>query len=332
MTRCLVSAIVLALIAAHVAAAEEDLAAQIKAAQKERVKVLTELAEIRTAQYKVEVIPCEFLVGAEVDLLNAQLDATDKREERIAVLEEGAKRRAELLKTVEGRLKAETTTEADVYRARSLLLDAKVRLLRERGPNDRAAGQIKAMQKERIEVLSKAVEVCTAQFKVGTIPYEFLVGAEADLVNAQLDAMDKREGRIAVLEVGAKRGAELFTTAVGRLKAATITDAAVYRIESLYWDTKVRLLRERGPNDRAAGQIKAMQKERIEASAKVVKLVEDQYRLDATGIDAVVSAECALVNAQVNAADTAEAKILVLTNAAKKGSDSRSDRAWSNGH
>ena len=46
MTRCIVSAIVLALIAV----AEEDLAAQIKVAQKEQVKVLTELVEIRTAQ------------------------------------------------------------------------------------------------------------------------------------------------------------------------------------------------------------------------------------------------------------------------------------------
>ena len=139
--------------------------------------------------------------------------------------------------------------------------------------------------------------------------------------NAQLDVTDKREGRIAVLEEGAKRELELWTTAVARLGAETITDAAAYRIVSLYLDTKVRLLRERGPNDKVVAQIKALQKEQVEHLTTLVKLVEDQYGIGATGTDAFVSAETALVNAQVNAADTAEAKILVLTNAAKKETD-----------
>ena len=128
MTRCFVSAVMLALIGARVAAAEEDLAGQLKTLQKERVKVLAELVEIRAMQYKVATHPCEFVAGAEADLAKAQLDATDNREGRIAVLEESAKRFAELLKIAEARLEVGTAPEADVYRLRSLLLGAKVRL------------------------------------------------------------------------------------------------------------------------------------------------------------------------------------------------------------
>jgi outer membrane protein TolC len=311
----------LALIGARVAAAEEDLAGQLKTLQKERVKVLAELVEIRAMQYKVATHPCEFVAGAEADLAKAQLDATDNREGRIAVLEESAKRFAELLKIAEARLEVGTAPEADVYRLRSLLLGAKVRLLRERGANDRAADEIKALQKERGKALTELVELSTPPYRLRTLACEFLMGAEADLVNAQLDATDKREGRIAVLEEGAKREAELLRTAEGKLKAGAVARAAVYCARASYNDTKVRLLRERGPNADAAAQIKAAQHEQVEALTQLVKLALEQYEKGTTEVDAVVSAETALINAQVNAADTSEAKILVLTNAAEKETD-----------
>jgi outer membrane protein TolC len=323
MARFLIFAIMSALIAAHVAAAEDDFAGQIKTLQKERGKVLAELVEIRAVQYKVGTHPCEFVAGAEADLAKAQLDATDNREARIAVLEESAKRFAELLKIADARLEVGTAPEADVYRVRSLLLDAKVRLLRERDPNDRATDQTKALQKERVKTLTELVELSTPPYRFRTLACEFLMGAEADLVNAQLelDATDNREGRIAVLEEAAKRQIELLRTVEGKLKAGAVADAAVYCARAIYNDTKVRLLRERGPNADAVAQINAAQHERVEALTQLVKLALDQYEKGTTEVDAVVSAETALINAQVNAADTSEAKILVLTNAAKKETD-----------
>ena len=52
MTRCIVSAIVLALIAAH-ATGEDDLATQIKALQKERIEVLTKLEKPLVEFYRI---------------------------------------------------------------------------------------------------------------------------------------------------------------------------------------------------------------------------------------------------------------------------------------
>ncbi len=52
MIRSIIATIMLALIAVHVAAGEEDLATQIKALQKERLETLKRLVKIYTLQYK----------------------------------------------------------------------------------------------------------------------------------------------------------------------------------------------------------------------------------------------------------------------------------------
>jgi outer membrane protein TolC len=259
----------------------------------------------------------------ETDLVNAQLDAADKPEERIAVLERGVKEESEFLKMVEARFNAGTVTEADVRQARSCLLDVRIRLLRERGPKDKVVAQIKAAQKERVKVLTELVEICTAQFRVGTISCEFLLWAEANLINAQMDATDKHEDRVALLEQAVKREAKFLNAAEARhtVTQATVTQADVYRARSLVLTAKIGLLEEGSPNDKVAAQIKALQKEQIEALTQLVKLVEDEYQKGATEFGTLLSAETALINAQVNAADTAEAKVLVLTNADKKETD-----------
>ena len=321
MTRCIVSAIVLALIATHVAVAEEDLAAQIKSLQKERGKLLTELVEIRTAQYKAGVVPCEVLVGAEIDLVSAQLDAADKPEERIAVLERGVKEETDFLKIVEARFNAGTVSDADVRQARSCLLDVRIRLLRERGPNDKVVAQIKAAQKERVKALTELVEICTAQFRVGTSSCELLLWTEANLINAQMDATDKHEDRVAVLERGVKRESEFLKMVEARFDAGMITQADVYRARSLVLATKIRLLEEGSPNDKVATQIKALQKEQIEELTQLVKLVEDEYRTGATEFETLVSADTALFNAQVSATDKREGRTAAMEEGVKRETD-----------
>ena len=323
MARCLVSAIMLALIAAHVAAAEEDLPAQIKPLQKERVKLLTELLEIRTAQYNIGAFSIEYLHDAMTDLGNAQLDAADKPEDRIAVLEEGVKRETDFLKIVQARFDAGTVTKADVRQAQSCLLDVRIRLLRERGPNDKVVAQIKAAQKERVKVLTELVEIRTAQVKAGTLSRPVLLGAEADLVNAQIDATDKHEDRVALLEQAVKREAEFLNVAEARqtVTQATDTQADVYRARSLVLTTKIGLLKEGSPNDKVATQIKALQKEQIEALTQLVKLVEDEYRKGAAELWTFVFADTALFNAQLDAADKSEDRIAAMEEGVKRETD-----------
>ena len=75
MIRAIIATIMLALIAVHVAAGEEDLATQIKALQKERLETLTRLVKIYTLQYPAEYVSSEVFADAQIALANAQLDA-----------------------------------------------------------------------------------------------------------------------------------------------------------------------------------------------------------------------------------------------------------------
>ena len=61
-------------------------AAQLKAAQNERIKVLTQLVEVLTEQYRVGTADFPQLFSAENELCNAQLDSTDEPAKRVALL------------------------------------------------------------------------------------------------------------------------------------------------------------------------------------------------------------------------------------------------------
>ncbi len=132
MMRRTVAAVIIGLIAVHDSAAEQDEAAQVKALQKERVDTLSKLVELCHADYGLGMIRCEDVINAETELVDAQMEATENPGERIARLTEGVKRETELLKIIQSRREAERVSLANVYRAKSLLLNTKIRLLRER--------------------------------------------------------------------------------------------------------------------------------------------------------------------------------------------------------
>jgi hypothetical protein len=110
-------------------------AAQLKAVQEERIKVLTQLVELETAQYKVGATEITRLVSAENELCDALFDSTDDIERRIALLTKQVERANDLVRDTEASVKhgAETVTEVDVCRAKSLYLGLTIKLLRERG-------------------------------------------------------------------------------------------------------------------------------------------------------------------------------------------------------
>ncbi len=124
--------LVLSAIAMPVGAAEQDLSAQIKALQNERVETLAKLAAYCKAEFALGAMRCQEVIDAETDLIRAELDAADKPDERIALLTAHVYIQTQFLKTVEYRRQTETLGLANVYRARSMLLNTKVRLLQER--------------------------------------------------------------------------------------------------------------------------------------------------------------------------------------------------------
>jgi hypothetical protein len=140
MTRCSIVTIVAGLIilpAIHVYAADQkedssnDVTAEIKRLQKDRLIDLASIVKDLTEQYRVGAIDFEPLGHAQTELVNAQLDATDKPEERIALLKEQVKSQMAVLKIAAARAKAGTVRSVDVPRARAVLSATEIRLSQE---------------------------------------------------------------------------------------------------------------------------------------------------------------------------------------------------------
>jgi hypothetical protein len=149
MARCgmaicvILSPITLAVLAPTIAAAPQptagDDASELKATQEERIKVLTELVDGLTSQYKSGTVEFGQVVAAENELCNALLDATDDPDKRIALLTKQLDRAGESLKVTQARHDAGTVTFVDVARAKSQYLELKIKLLRERSRKKSAA-------------------------------------------------------------------------------------------------------------------------------------------------------------------------------------------------
>ena len=107
------------------------------------------------------------------------------------------------------------------------------------------AAKIKALQEERIAILSRAVKIVTAQYMAGTADFKELAAAEMELVNAQLDCSDTPEERIAYLEAGSKMAKSAVEIAEVRFKGRTISDLDVNWFKAVYLDMQIKLLKER---------------------------------------------------------------------------------------
>jgi len=111
---------------AHATAAETKSSpnydAQIKQLQQERIAALTKVVEMRLEQYRLGAQDSRLLTLAQAELLQAKLDAAEKAEERIAVLEEQAKLVTTILTETQNRWKAGVAHESEVLDAKANLL------------------------------------------------------------------------------------------------------------------------------------------------------------------------------------------------------------------
>ena len=111
----------------------DDIAAQLKAAQEERVKVLTDLVKVETELQKTGTVDLvDQLFSAESELCNALLDSTDEPEKRIALLTKQLDKANDVVKILQARYESRTVLPQDVLRAKSQYLGITIKLLRER--------------------------------------------------------------------------------------------------------------------------------------------------------------------------------------------------------
>jgi outer membrane protein TolC len=108
-----------------------DNAGQIRMLQKERVKVLQQLVAVHIEHYKQGIVDFPKIADAQDALVNAQLELTDKPEERIALLKTQLEASENILKIAEEKSKMGMGSQADMLRAKAHCLDIKIRLLQE---------------------------------------------------------------------------------------------------------------------------------------------------------------------------------------------------------
>jgi outer membrane protein TolC len=261
------------------------------------------------AQYRTGAISCETLIGAETDLVDAELDATDKPEERVALLTEGLKRETGLLKIAQAHVEAGIASQTDVHRARSLLLAARIGLLRAGGATEHAATQIEALQKQRVQTLNRLLAVYLEEYRAGRITVEPVFGAQNELLYAQLDATGKPEERVALLAESLKRATQFQTTIENRFKTGRASQADLEWARSIALCIQIKLLSQQKST---AAQIKELQRKRIETLAKVVASYETLYRTGRAEFEPVFDVQTELANARLDATDKPEQRVALL--------------------
>jgi hypothetical protein len=113
------------------------------------------------------------------------------------------------------------------------------------GVADDEAAQITALQKERVEILQQVVKIYLHQLKTGAEPLESVAAAQNELIDAQLDATDKPEERVALLTEQLKIAENVSDYYDSRFKSGfKISAADVLRAKSHYLTVKIKLLRE----------------------------------------------------------------------------------------
>jgi hypothetical protein len=114
------------------------------------------------------------------------------------------------------------------------------------GTTEDTAAQITALQKERIEALKKVVSICIAQNQAAGVSFETVAAAQEQLIDAQLDATDKTEERVALLTEQLKVAEGVFNYWEGRHKVGfKVVQTDVLRAKAHALDVKIKLLRER---------------------------------------------------------------------------------------
>jgi hypothetical protein len=111
----------------------EDEAAEVKSLQKELIATLSQKVDVLTRQNQSRTADYDQVCMAQMELYDAKLDATDKPDERVALLEEQLRMAESAQKLTETRFATGQVTEANVLSAKSLYLKIKIRLVRERG-------------------------------------------------------------------------------------------------------------------------------------------------------------------------------------------------------
>jgi signal peptidase I len=176
-------------------------------------------------------------------------------------------------------------------------------------------------QAARIDALKKAYEIANKQWMLGTATQTERMSALEALLQAQLDTADTSAERISILEamLASRRDAEKYAEV--QFSAGRCTEDVVDRAMADRLEAEMRLAKEKSaatgnsspPTDRKVDEaMRKLQDERIVSRAKAFVIADAHYRYGITDFGQRVAASNALLDAQLDAADSKAARINIL--------------------
>jgi hypothetical protein len=128
-----------------------------------------------------------------------------------------------------------------------LLLAAPLITAEQAGVVQSDPGQIKQLQKERVENLETIVQMMTRLYMQGVAGNDIkqVFSAEIDLINAKLEMTDDLKERIALLEDQSNRAKTMLELAEQRSRLGTLGQLDALSAKSFYLKAKIDLLKEK---------------------------------------------------------------------------------------
>ena len=185
-------------------------------------------------------------------LLQAELDATEKPTDRIALYKGAIDSLKKYEEWAKGMVRSGQATETAVLKIQARRLEVEIRLERAKHPQERATparkGQadesvkkVKELRKERIAVLKKQLDQLTKLFRDARGSYDEVLEANRLLCEAELEVAETDTERVELSKklVAALQESEL--TAKARWRAGRVTQASVFKAMARRLEAEIRL-------------------------------------------------------------------------------------------
>ncbi len=202
------------------------------------------------------------------------------------------------------------------------------------------------LARERVELARRIKEVTEGQFKGGGVGFDALLAASKALLEAELDAAESRAARLDILAAMIRNGQEIVQHTAASAARGDVTSIAVDQARAAVLEARYQLAKEAegpgpgpGPIPRpdgppsAASQVSAasanppaaapkadarpesarnLARERVKLAREVKEISQQQYQVGRVEFEAVLRASKALMEAELDAADSKAARLDIL--------------------
>jgi RNA polymerase sigma factor (sigma-70 family) len=238
--------------------------AKVKELMKERLETAEAEVEARTMEFKAGKGTLDILFGAYRRLVEAQVDAADKKEDKTAAFQAYTERAKEVERINQERFNAGRIAIQDLAQSKFYHLDSVIRL-RRTNPDIEAEPKLEQLLKDQLEAAQTEVDARTKEFQAGRGTLDVMLGGYRRLLEAQLATADKQEDKITALRAYFERAKEAEHVNQERFNAGLILVQDLAEPKYYRLDAEIRLDRAQ-PNAKVDDKLKELLKERLETA------------------------------------------------------------------